>query len=165
MAKLGRNRMWAEVGPRDGTGTPEATPPERHCALCGQSISASDPAMERFGEPFCSEAHAEEFVKDVRAARVQAAVAPSTERQPAETGDGTAPQRDWKAYLGRALCWGAPVLAVVLLLGGGSALAGAASGLLPALALLACPLGMGLMMWAMSKGGQRDDRGDKGGEK
>jgi hypothetical protein len=123
--------------------------------------------MDRFGEPFCSEAHAEEFVKDVRAARVQAAaLAPSTaERQPAEAADGTVPQRDWKAYLGKALCWGAPVLAVVFLLGGGSALVGAASGLLPVLALLACPLGMYFMMRSMSKKGQQDDRGDTGGQK
>lgn len=164
MAKLERNAMPAAVAASgDGRGSGGAAAPH-HCGICGREVGGPGAALERFGERFCSETHAEEFTKAVRAARVQAvALAPSTaERQPAEAADGTAPQR---AYLGRALCWGAPVLAVVLLLGGGSALAGAASGLLPVLALLACPLGMGLMMWAMSKGGQRDDRGDKGGEK
>lgn len=167
MAKLERNAMRADVATSgDGRGSGGTAAPH-YCGICGREVGGPGAALERFGERFCSEAHAEEFTQTVRAARVQAAaLAPSTaERQPAEAADGTAPQRDWKAYLGRALCWGAPVLAVVLLLGGGSALAGPASGLLPVLALLACPLGMGLMMWAMSKGGQRDDRGDKGGEK
>lgn len=172
MAKLGRNRMWREVAtPQDGSGAQDVAPPARYCALCGQEATPGGPVIERFGEAFCSDAHAEEFTKEVRAARVRAAavVSPTDARQPAEAADATPHQRNWKASLGKALCWGAPLLALVLVLGGGlgggSALASAASGLLPVLALLACPLGMYFMMRSMGKSGQQDDGGDKGGQK
>jgi len=55
----------------------------------------------------------------------------------------------------------ADLLALVFLLGGGSAVLGAASGLLPLLALLACPLGMYFMMRSMSKMGNKGNPGDK----
>ena len=132
----------------------------RDCALCGQRASGS--AVERFGGPFCGAAHAEEFVQAVRAARVQAA---ATALAPAEMStvevSATPARRDWKASLGKALCWGAPLLVLVAVLGGGSSLLGAASAFLPVLALLACPLGMFLMMRAMAKMGQHDGRGDR----
>jgi hypothetical protein len=39
----------------------------------GLAVSDDMPSIERFGERFCSEAHAEEFAAGVRAARMQAA--------------------------------------------------------------------------------------------
>ncbi|MGH7320208.1 MAG: hypothetical protein ACRELA_11375, partial [Candidatus Rokuibacteriota bacterium] len=69
MAKLGQHRFSANVTARnDGAGAPEAQPAERHCARCGQPAGAGVVAIDRFGEAFCSEAHAEEFVQAVRAA-------------------------------------------------------------------------------------------------
>jgi len=44
-----------------------------HCGYCGHPISEPGPLAERFGERFCSEAHAEEFAAGVREARIQAA--------------------------------------------------------------------------------------------
>lgn len=165
MAKLGRDRAWGEVTtPQDGKGA-EARPGERHCATCGQGVNTDGPAIARFGEGFCSEGHAEEFVKAVGAARVQAAAAAtSTEVQPfGGAAEGALKQRDWKAYVGKALCWGAPLVALVFLLGGGGAVLGAAGALLPYLALLACPLGMYFMMRTTSKMGDKENPGDKGG--
>ena len=170
MTRLGPSRTTKEgTGPQDGAGTREGMPRERHCALCGQAANMSGPAIERFGEPFCSEGHAEEFAKEVRAARVQARAAsqhPTTEiERPVGLTAEQTKHRNWKAYLGKALCWGAPLAAVVFLLGGGGAVLGAAGALLPFLAALACPLGMYFMMRSMSKMGDRDKPGDKGGEK
>ena len=140
----------------------------RYCALCGVDADINGPGTERFGEAFCSEGHAEEFVREVKAARVQAAAAlaaqaPDTEVQQAETqAAGTPKQQRWKRYLKWGACCGAPLLALVVLAGGGGALLGAAGSLLPVLALLACPIGMFVMMWAMSKAGHhksaRDDK-------
>jgi hypothetical protein len=74
MARLESQRLAAGVTtPPNGTGAPDATPATRYCALCGRPASSGESAIERFGEAFCSEAHAEEFVQTVRAARVQAA--------------------------------------------------------------------------------------------
>jgi hypothetical protein len=65
---------------------------------------------------------------------------------------GTVPQRDWKAVLGKALCWGAPLVVIALVLAGGTgALVGWAGAALPFLAALACPLGMYFMMRGMAK--------------
>ena len=169
MAKLGQNRMWQAVAtPQDGSGAQDAAPSARYCALCGQEASPSAAAIERFGEPFCSEAHAGEFTKAVRAARVQAvATEPSTTEMERLEGSAevAAKQQSWKGLLKMGLCCGAPLLAVVVLAGGGGAVLGAAGAFLPALAMLACPLGMYFMMRSMSKTGQRDDRGDKGEQK
>jgi len=52
-------------------------------------------------------------------------------------------------------------LALVFLLGGGSAVLGAAGAFLPALALLACPLGMYFMMRAMTKMEHKEHGGDR----
>jgi len=152
--------------PQDGTKVRDITSGERYCAFCGEE--AKGLAIERFGEVFCSEAHAEQFVKEVRAARVQAAAAalrapeaPTESPQPPAPPGAAPKQQDWKAYLAKGLCWGAPLLALVFLLGGGSAVLGAASGLLPLLALLACPLGMYFMMRSMSKMGNKENPGDK----
>ncbi|HWP35515.1 MAG TPA: hypothetical protein VNM66_07960 [Thermodesulfobacteriota bacterium] len=141
-------------------------PRGRFCAFCGIEVSERRPATERFGEPFCSEAHAEAFVKDVRAARVQAAAAavragvrgvPSHEADGTGATSGVAPAPPtWREWLGRWSCRAAPVLLLAGLLlvglgsGGGAA---AAASLLSVLALVACPLGMALMIWAMGRKG------------
>lgn len=123
---------------------------ERYCAFCGLSINAEEPAIERFGEPLCSEDHAAGFVKGVRAARAQAAVAAAE----AEGQSGRAhPSFTWGAKLKKSLCWGAPVLLLLALplLNSSDALAKTGGSLLSVLALLACPLGMFFMMRAMGK--------------
>lgn len=43
---------------------------EKYCPVCGKPVT--DPTYKRFGELCCSEAHAEEYVKEVRAQKVQA---------------------------------------------------------------------------------------------
>jgi hypothetical protein len=148
--------------PPNGTGAPDATPAARYCARCGRPAGSGETVIQRFGEAFCSEAHAEEFVQAVRAARVQAAVTAET----AVVGSagptaGAVPQRDWKAVLGKALCWGAPLLIVALVLAGGTGtLVGWAGAALPFLAALACPLGMYFMMRGMSKMGDHGNSKD-----
>ncbi|MBI3015258.1 MAG: DUF2933 domain-containing protein [Candidatus Tectomicrobia bacterium] len=156
--------------PEDGKGTRFEKLAERYCAFCGADTNAYGLTIERFGEVFCSDGHAEEFVRNVREARVQAAAARAlqapTEVSSAEAPADAAPKRrGWKAYLGKGLCWGAPLLALVFLLGGGSAVLGAAGAFLPALALLACPLGMYFMMRSMSKMAQHGSPEDKREEK
>ncbi len=155
MARLGPDPRSTDLTtPPNGTGTADATSARLDCAQCGRPADPGEAAIERFGEAFCSEAHAQAFVQAVRAARVEAAAnGPiAVERGPGLAD--AAPPRDWKASLGKALCWGAPLLVVaVLLVGGTGALAGAAGAALPFLALLACPLGMYFMMRSMSKTG------------
>jgi hypothetical protein len=145
--------------PSNGAEAPSHVSRERcYCATCGIDVANSGSPIERFGESSCSEAHAAEFVEAVRVARTQATATlpsvPETARCAKAGGTG---RRGWRTYLGRALCWGVPLLAVVVLLGGGTAVFGAASGLLPVLAVLACPLGMYLMMRSMAKTAVRDD--------
>ena len=120
----------------------------RHCAYCGHALAGDAPVVERFGEPFCSDPHAEEFTAGVRAARMQAAArndSPGTACAVSPAG-----RPGWRGLLKRAACWGAPVLlllAIPLIWTGGWAAAGGS--LLSALALLACPLGMYFMMRSM----------------
>jgi hypothetical protein len=143
----------------------------RHCAYCGHLLAHDLVVPERFGEPFCSETHAEEFVAGVRAARIEAVAGRArTQRQNVITraaGRGLQrhDQHGWTGRLQRAACWGAPVLlllAISMIWSGGWA---ATSGsLLGALALLACPLGMYFMMRSMmtiqpQQGTKRPDRG------
>jgi len=150
-----------------GNGAGPATP--RYCAFCGQEVVHVPPVPERFGEVFCSEAHADEFASGVRAARVQAAAAadavtvtkPETDGQPAPA----AKPAGSKMALKMAACCGLPILALMLLAGGGGALLGAAGAALPLLAALACPLGMFFMMRGMMKGGQKDKRPPRDGER
>jgi hypothetical protein len=128
----------------------------KHCASCGLSIDAAD-APERFGEPFCSDAHAEQFATGVRAARMELAAraTPKPGSAPATAAGAcalpAAGQRRWTDYAKRAACWGAPLLlllAVPLIWTGGWAAAGGS--LLSVAALLACPLGMYFMMRGMA---------------
>ena len=139
------------------------TESSRYCAFCGSDVRNEGAAPDRFGELFCSESHAEEFVKGVRANRVQSAVVSGDEVRRAEATTPTQPAGaskpwDWKKALKMAACCGVPMLALAVLAGGGGALLGAAGGLLPLLAVLACPLGMFFMMRAMSKGHQQQPK-------
>lgn len=143
-----------------GNGAGPATP--RFCAFCGQEIAHLAQAPERFGEMFCAEGHAEEFASGVRAARVQAAAAAEavavTKLETTGTPVAAAKPAGWKMALKMAACCGLPILALVLLAGGGGALFGAAGAALPLLAVLACPLGMFFMMRAMMKSGHDDKK-------
>ncbi len=171
---------------RDGAGAAVA-PAERYCAFCGTDVSEQGPGAERFGQPFCSDAHAEEFVKGVRAARVQAAASsmqamqssmPAMQAAPSSTATGAVeeaagarpadpPQPSWTDRLKTWACWGAPVLLLLALLlmtsGGGAAVT--AGSLLSVLALLACPIGMYLMMRGMGNmnQGQQANQSKKDG--
>jgi len=164
MAPPGRPGFSTEVTTRgDGVEGRERIA-ARHCGQCGRLLPPDDSIVERFGEAFCSEPHAAAFVQDVRATRVRAAAAeaavPGGER--VDVAPTALPaRRDWKASLGRALCWGAPLLILtVIVLGGTGVLTSAAGRALPFLAALACPLGMYFMMRSMSTRGH-DDRGVK----
>ena|SRR5438128_599402 len=143
----------------------KASGPGLHCAYCGHAVTDDTPAIERFGERFCSEPHADEFAAGVRTARIQAAA----RRKPAATACAlpSAGQRSWTDYLKRGACWGAPLLlllAIPLFWSGGAA-AAAGGSILSVLALLACPLGMYFMMRAMgnmSQSGQSHAKDDAG---
>src|SRR3990172_7423282 len=118
------------VASRNGPPRVQATGQARYCAFCGAEVG-QEGAPERFGEIFCSDAHAEEFVKGVRAVRVQTPVGGGAEVQRAdetapEQSTGAAKPRDWKMALKMAACCGAPLLALVVLAGGGGALFGSA---------------------------------------
>jgi hypothetical protein len=128
----------------------------KHCAYCGHTIAEAADAPERFGERFCSDAHAEQFAAGVRAARIEVAAranpTPGAEPPIPATACALPPagQRRWTDYAKRASCWGAPLLlllAVPLIWTGGWAAAGGS--LLSVAALLACPLGMYFMMRGM----------------
>ena len=67
------------------------TTTKKYCPICGKP--ATDPTYERFGEFCCSEAHAEEYVKEVRAQKLQAA---SSQNRPASPPAGEEePRRGW----------------------------------------------------------------------
>jgi len=154
--------------PISGNGTGPRPGAPRYCAHCGHEVIDPASAAARFGEAFCSEGHAEEFANGVRAARVQAAAtaAAATMVKP-EAGEQPAPAvrpGQWRMALKMAACCGLPMLALVVLAGGGGAQLGAAGAVLPLLALLACPLGMFFMMRGMMKGGQGDKRPPRDGE-
>lgn len=135
-----------------------AAPREAYCPICGTRPDTAATAVDRFGEVFCSETHADEFTQGVRAARVQAAAVRMDGG--CQRGSGGSAASGWTARLRRLLCWGGPALALVamafVLSGGGVLLVSAASGVLPFLAALACPLGMYLMMRSMSKMDRQD---------
>lgn len=130
-----------------------------YCAVCGMDLRTHGAEIQRFGEAFCSQAHADDFAAAVTAERVQLAL-----RNEAPARNGTVPEdpaghcatmaaagaSPWKKWGMRALCWGGPLLALALVLGGGSILPSGAS-ILSTLALLACPIGMGAMMWSMGR--------------
>lgn len=141
---------------------------DRHCGYCGHPIATEPPPPERFGEQFCSGAHADEFAAGVRAARIDAAAARERAAAPGPSGQGaacgqpTSADAGWRGFVKRAACWGAPLLmllAIPLFWTGGWAAAGGS--LLSVLALLACPLGMFFMMRAMTNMQPRPDEPTK----
>jgi hypothetical protein len=135
------------------TANERTTETARHCAYCGHPVTDQTAAIERFGEPFCTESHADAFVAEVRAARTNAVARAET---PATTcALAPAGQRTWKDYLKRGACWGAPLLLLVAipLFWSGNAVAATGGSILSVLALIACPLGMYFMMRAMGNMG------------
>lgn len=42
---------------------------DKYCPICGKEVT--EPSFKRFGEWACSEAHAEEYVKEVRAEKLR----------------------------------------------------------------------------------------------
>jgi hypothetical protein len=132
-----------------------ATRETRFCAYCGHPVPADQPRIERFGQPFCSHVHAEDFTSGVRNARMtEAAAKPLASTPPAAATCSMPPagQRTWSDYLKRGACWGAPLLLLLALplLWSGNSIAAAGGSLLSLAALLACPIGMFFMMRAMT---------------
>lgn len=144
----------------NGRGAP--APREMYCGYCGTALNPAGIVATRFGEPFCGEAHADAFAAEARVVTVDAAA--RALRTPGERGASAGPGAevpapkawDLKSALKMAVCCGAPLLALVFLAGGGAALLGAASAIVPVLALLACPLGMFFMMRAMRGHGKNE---------
>jgi hypothetical protein len=120
----------------------------RHCAYCGHAVADETPVIERFGEPFCSEPHAEEFAAGVSVARMLTAA--RTDSKGSACALSPAGRPGWRDRLKRAACWGAPLLLLLAIplfwTGGWTATGGS---LLSVLALLACPLSMYFMMRSM----------------
>jgi hypothetical protein len=137
-----------------------------YCPICGRD---GDPGLRRFGHLFCSEAHVEQYAV---AQRPQAEVAPApasealADPEPAE-GHGMACGIGTKGGLrkmGWCLAGGVGLLIALPLIASGG-LAATAGSLLSVAALLACPVGMYLMMRAMMKAQHGEHRNDKGKEK
>jgi hypothetical protein len=125
-----------------------------YCASCGAAVDTTRSVPRRFGESFCSEAHAETFVTEARAARLAVAARAAGEAGDTEAAGGLSEKsgaRRWdlKRALKMAVCLGAPLIAVAFLVGGGGALLGAGAAVFPYVALLACPLSMFFMMRGM----------------
>jgi hypothetical protein len=137
-----------------------------YCGHCGREIPDAG-APRRFGEPFCSDAHAEEFVARVRADRVETARGDRPGRSSASIACAlpSAEQRTWKDYAKRGACWGAPLLlliAIPLFWSGGWAATGGS--LLSVVAVLACPISMYFMMRGMMGMQPRDPKGERAPE-
>lgn len=141
----------------DGSETKHA-PGAEYCGYCGHPLGAA-PVSERFGERFCSEAHAERFAEGVRIARMESAA----RREAGEASACSLPpagRRTWQDYVKRGACWGGPLLLLLAipLFWSGGAVAAAGGSLLSVLALLACPVGMYFMMRTMGNMSHGDDR-------
>lgn len=141
---------------------PSTRQEERYCPICG--IDTSDPALKRFGEYFCSEAHVTEYAGEVRArvGKEQAFVEGAVE--PDGTEPGAAKQGGLSRLLKLGACCAAPILALAILLpllqGGTTGLAAIGGNLLYFAALLACLLGMYFMMRSMQRM-HHDEKGDR----
>ncbi len=100
-------------------------------------------------------------MEKVQAGRVQAAAralqSDDTEQQPNTLGAAALKPRDWKHYIKMGACIAVPVLALVLVGGGGGAVLGWAGAVLPVLAIVACPLVMYFLMRSMTKMGHPGD--------
>jgi hypothetical protein len=150
--------------------TPSAAPSnsstDTYCPICGRD--AANPSLNRFGEFFCSEAHVEEFAKDVRTktATQAAATQAVTTTSPApccatDTKVGATQQKGrLGGFLKMAVCCGGMLLLLPALglvsAGGLAAVAGSA---LSVVAALACPIGMYFMMRGMMKQGNQAAHG------
>ncbi len=134
-------------------------PAETFCPICGKD--AADPSLKRFGEFFCSEAHVQEFARELHSKQVAeptaaAAMAVGEARTPQETGttEARAPQKKggiggfWKMA---ACCGGRLLLLPALGLVNLGGLAAVGGSLLSIAAVLACPIGMYFMMRGMMK--------------
>lgn len=140
-----------------GAGDPQAV---HHCGFCGVKVNDTGSTTGRFGEAFCSKAHAEAFVREVRAARGQTI---AVDGAASARGDGPAPRprtSRWRTWV----CWGAPLLLLLALplLMSGANVPTAAGSILSVLAVLACPLAMLLMMRGMGGMGHGGDTGQAG---
>lgn len=127
-----------------------------YCAYCGTDLDGAAQAPKRFGEPFCSDAHADAFAQEARATRIERATSSDPTSEAASPGGPASSRWDLKRALKMGACCGLPLLALVFLAGGGGALLGAGAAVLPLLAVLACPLGMFFMMRAMQGHGKAD---------
>lgn len=75
-----------------------------YCPICGKDVT--DPAFKRFGEWACSEAHAEEYVREVRAERGQATRSSAAPGRAAGDYDAGHDPRYDDRYAARASRWG-----------------------------------------------------------
>lgn len=130
---------------------------ESYCTYCGIDLDRAADVPRRFGESFCSVAHADAFVQEARAAKGENAASAGQITDPATERGRASSVWKLKRTLKMAACCGAPVLALVFLAGGGGALLGAGAAVLPLLAALACPLGMFFMVRAMHGHGKGDN--------
>jgi hypothetical protein len=130
---------------------------ESYCTYCGIDLARTADVPKRFGESFCSVAHADAFVQEARAAKGENAARAGQITDAAPARGQASSGWDLKRALKMAACCGLPLLAVVFLAGGGGALIGAGAAVLPLLAVLACPLGMFFMMRAMQGHGKGDN--------
>ena len=73
---------------------------EKFCPICGKSVP--DPKFNRFGEWACSEAHAEDYVKEVRTKR-EAMAASEAGRQD-RRGEVDQPRPGWFGGGRRGCC-------------------------------------------------------------
>jgi hypothetical protein len=133
-------------------------PPETYCPICGKD--AADPSLKRFGEYFCSEEHVAEYAREVRSTQARestsitaVAGAQGAALQTTGTPKGTqTPQTKggisgfWKMA---ACCGGMLLLLPALGLVSVGGLAAVAGSLLTVAAVLACPIGMYIMMRGM----------------
>jgi len=165
----------ASTDEKQAIGTPAKGPSDgsvaTFCPICGKD--AADPSLKRFGEYFCSEAHAAEYAQEVRSKQateptaIAAVAGPEpTAAQASGTAGGQAPQKQggiggfWKM----AACCGGMLLLLPALglvnLGGLAAIGGS---LLSIAAVLACPIGMYFMMRGMMKPKQHGGQGQSDG--
>lgn len=143
----------AEVSSNGGPGARETG----YCSYCGADLDGVSGLTMRFGERFCSDGHADAFVQEARAARIESAAIADQTTDAAPPGGKASSGWDLKRALKMGACCGLPLLALVFLAGGGGALLGAGAAILPVLALLACPLGMFFMMRGMQGHGKGDN--------
>ena len=141
--------------PPSASNSEPAAREDSYCAYCGSDLDGAGGLPMRFGERFCGDGHADAFVQEARAARIESAAIldrPDAARAGSQASSGW----NLKRALKMGVCCGLPLLALVFLAGGGGALLGAGAAVLPLLAVLACPLGMFFMMRAMQGHGKGD---------